>query len=251
MWILYIIYREWKNYIQLRREFLTSDRWRATPQSNTVLVTGIPSEALNLESLHAYADPYPGGVAKIWLARDPGHALEDAYKQRQKAGKKLEKSAIKVIKTALKLVRKKKVPAGGNVDAEQNTSITSRYINGKQRPKQRLGKIPCTGMKVDSINHSAEVIEASNKALDEGRARGETAYEAKASAFIMFNDQLSAHEFAQNLNENLPLKMKLTGRFVNAAPDDVIWSNLNVKPASNKIRKLISWAITILTIVFW
>ncbi|KAK9898455.1 DUF221-domain-containing protein [Cystobasidium minutum MCA 4210] len=253
LWILYIIYREWRNYLQLRKEFLTSDRWRATPQSNTVLVTGIPSDSLSLEALHAYTDGYPGGVAKIWLARDPGNVLENAYKQRQKAGKKLEKSAIKVIKTAVKLVRKKKVPAGGrDLDPEQHdTSVTSRYVPDKKRPMHRLSKVPCTGMKVDSITHSAEQIELSNRILAEGRAKSEDLYPPKAAAFIMFNDQVSAHEFAQNLNENLPLKMRMTGRFVNAAPGDVIWSNLNVKPASNKIRKLISWTLTVLTIVFW
>ena len=107
------------------------------------------------------------------------------------------------------------------------------------------------GQKVDSVNHSIEEIELENRVLQEGRNKGETSYLAKSSAFLMFNEQISAHEFSQNLNKNLPFKMKLTGRYINAAPDDIIWKNLNVKPASNKIRKIISWAITIVTIIFW
>lgn len=247
---MFIIHREWNNYIQLRREFLTSKRWRATPQANTVLITGISSDSLNLEALHTYADPYPGGVANIWLARDP-EELEDVYERRQKAGKKLEKAANKVIKTAVKLVKKNKVPAEGKEDQEKNGSKLSRYLPEKKRPTHRLGKVPCMGQKVDTISHSTEEIEETNRLLQEGRNKGQEHYEPKASAFIMFNDQVSAHEFAQNLNDNLPLKMKITGRFINAAPDDVIWNNLNVKPADNKIRKAISWAITIVTIIFW
>lgn len=250
VWILFIIHREWKSYVQLRREFLTSKRWRATPQANTVLISGIPSDSLNLEALHSYADPYPGGVANIWLARDPDH-LTDAYDRRQKAGKKLEKTANKVIKAAVKLVKKKKVPAEGNGDQEKNGSKLSRYLPDKKRPTHKLGKIPCTGQKVDTLSYSAEEIEETNKILQEGRDKGQDAYEPKAAAFIMFNDQVSAHEFAQNLNGNLPLKMKLTTRVINAAPDDVIWNNLNVKAADQKIRSIISWGITIVTIIFW
>lgn len=206
-----------------------------------------------MEALDAYANPYPGGVAKIWLARDPGHDLQDAYDRRQKAGKKLEKGILKIIKLAVKLVKKRKLPPGGRVNAEQqnSTSVTSRYILEKQRPKQRLGKLPCIGTKVDTIQHNTEELRVTNALLQDGRSRSETDYQVKSSAFIMFNDQLSSHEFAQNLKENLPLRMRLTGRFINAAPDDIIWKNLNVKPASNKIRKLISWAITIATIIFW
>ncbi|KAK9898454.1 DUF221-domain-containing protein [Cystobasidium minutum MCA 4210] len=249
-WILFIIHREWKSYIQLRREFLTSKRWRATPQANTVLITGVPSDQLNLEALHSFADPYPGGVAKIWLARDP-EDLSDAYDRRQDAGKKLEKAGNKVIKAAVKLVKKNKVPAEGNGDQEKNGSKLSRYLPEKKRPTHRLGKVPCFGQKVDTLTYSAEEIEETNRLLQEGRNKGQDAYEAKAAAFIMFNDQVSAHEFAQNLNDNLPKKMKLSTRLINAAPDDVIWDNLNVKAADNKIRKIISWAITIVTIIFW
>lgn len=214
------------------------------------MITGIPSDSLNVEALHTYADPYPGGVARIWLARDPDD-LQDVYDRRQKAGKKLEKAGNKVIKAAVKLVKKNKVPAEGNADQEKNGSKLSRYLPDKKRPTHRLGKVPCMGQKVDTLSYSAEEIEETNKLLQEGRDKGQDAYEAKASAFIMFNDQVSAHEFAQNLNDNLPLKMKMTTRLVNAAPDDVIWSNLNVKPADNKIRKIISWGITIVTIIFW
>ena len=153
---------------------------------------------------------------------------------------------------AVKLVKKKKVPATGMVDSEQNqSSILSRFVPEKKRPTHKLGKLPCIGRKVDTINHSTEEIEIENKILAEGRNKGETSYQAKSSAFIMFNDQISAHEFSQNLSKNLPLKMKFTGRYINAAPADIIWNNLNVKPASNKIRKIISWAITIVTIIFW
>lgn len=156
-----------------------------------------------------------------------------------------------MIKAAVKLVKKKKVPAEGNGDQEKNGSKLSRYLPDKKRPTHKLGKIPCTGQKVDTLSYSAEEIEETNKILQEGRDKGQDAYEPKAAAFIMFNDQVSAHEFAQNLNGNLPLKMKMTTRVINAAPDDVIWNNLNVKAADQKIRSIISWAITIVTIIFW
>ena len=254
-----MIRREYGNFITRRQQFLTSKQWSTRAQSRTVLVTGIPDDYCTIEHLEQLTSYVPGGVRKIWLARDIGE-LEDVYERRQKAAKKLEGATNKVIKLAEKLVRKKKVPAEGNDVAagegsnqaeKGHSGALSRYITDKKRPTTRVGgKIPfITGKKVDTIEWATDELATTNAELREMRSRM-TDRKAKSAAFILFNDQIAAHMFAQCLAHELPLSM--SHRYINVDPDDVIWSHtLNINPYSQKLRQLISWSITIAVVIFW
>ncbi|KAJ7590920.1 hypothetical protein C8J56DRAFT_546760 [Mycena floridula] len=79
--------------------------------------------------------------------------------------------------------------------------------------------------------------------------KGEKEYPPLNSAFITFNRQIAAHLAVQALAHHEPYRM--SGRYIELSPEDVIWGNLGLNPYEMKVRLAISWAITIATIVLW
>lgn len=78
---------------------------------------------------------------------------------------------------------------------------------------------------------------------------GAETYPPLNSAFVLFNRQIAAHLAAQALNHHEPYRM--SERYTEMSPEDVIWSNLGMNPYERKIRVVISWALTIGLIVVW
>lgn len=268
VYVLYMIKREWGNYVDRRQEFLTSRYWATKAQSRTVLVTGIPDDYMTQEALHSMTDFLPGGVRKIWLAKHPKE-LADIYDRNTKAAKKLESANVSQIKLANKLVRKKKVDPSGNEDYVQLTKErlastsdsmqdgqiveieferAARYIPPKKVPTHKLGAIPFFGKKVESIPWAIKEIEETNRLLAEKR-QDLSEYKPKSAAFILFNDQIGAHIFAQCLAHDLPLRM--SQRYINVSPKDIIWFTLNINPYSSRVRFAIGWAATAAICLFW
>lgn len=223
-------------YIQKRRAFLTSKRWATTAQAKVVLVTGIPDESCNKETLEQIAGRLPGGVRKIWLAKEHKE-LTKAYEERTKQAQKLEKAENKAIKLSLKRVKKGKVPKEGDANLNHaesgNGGILSRYLPAKKFPTHRLGKIPFIGRKVSTLSYSQDEILNLNSKIEQQRSTADS-FKAKSSAFLLFNDQLSAHRFVQTLGEAKPqgikgnlkakanvkgLPLKMTSRFIVGLPE--------------------------------
>ena len=74
-------------------------------------------------------------------------------------------------------------------------------------------------------------------------------YPTMNSAFVMFNRQIAAHLAVQVLAHHEPYRM--SKRYIEVSPSDVIWSNLNLNPYESKIRMAISYAATAALIIFW
>ena len=165
----------------------------------------------------------PGGVRKIWLARDVKE-LSDLYDRRNAATKKLESAYMNIIKFANKQVRKGKVPPEGNPDLNPGEmtngepSVWSCYIPRAKRPTHRLGNMPFTGEKVDTIEWAQQEVSKLNAELEERRKNPQN-YPPRRAAFILFQDQVAAHIFAQTLAHDQPLQM--SGRHINVSPDDM------------------------------
>ena len=247
--LLYLIRKEWIGFIQKRQDFLTSRGWATKPQSKTVLLSGIPDDYCSIEAIEKLTSHLAGGVAKIWMARDVDD-MSDLYERQMKAAQKLEKANLKVIKLAVKRVKKNKVSKEGDSKTEKEDSLASRYIPEKKTPTHRLGKIPFFGKKVTTIPWAEEEIEKTGRELADGRTDIHK-YKAKGAAFILFNDQIDAHIFAQRINEDTPMKLKLAARYINVDPEDVIWSNVARNAAANKGGKIASIAATTAITIFW
>lgn len=76
-------------------------------------------------------------------------------------------------------------------------------------------------------------------------------YPPSNGAFVLFNKQIAAHMAAQALSHHDPYRMANQSKWIEVAPDDVIWENLGMNPYERRIRMAISWALTIGLIIVW
>ncbi|WFD00643.1 hypothetical protein MYAM1_003394 [Malassezia yamatoensis] len=251
-WILVNIHMRMKQFIRLRQEFLTSPEYRNTVQAKSMLVTGVPNELLSETKMTQLYGQLPGGVEKVWINRNM-RDLPKLVEQRDKLVLKQEAAVTKLIKAAYKLVKKGKVEAADvDPNGEPSVDVAERYVPTKKRPTMRLGKIPCVGQKVDTIEYCRSEIPRLNQEIESMRQRAMTDYDAfppQSSAFVLFRNQLSAQLAANTEACHSPYRM--SERYTEAHPKDVIWSNLNMNPYEKKIRNVAFWIVTWLTVVFW
>ena len=78
----------------------------------------------------------------------------------------------------------------------------------------------------------------------------EQTYPPANAAFILFNKQLAAHIAAQMLTHDEPYTMSAEQKYIEVAPDDVIWGNLAMNNYDRRLRSTLSWAATIGLILF-
>lgn len=147
--------------------------------------------------------------------------------------------------------------------------------------------IPLLGKKVDTIDWARERVHELNTELADRReilardiakstaAEAQTTIRAKLNiasvplgtravadfsdqtfppangAFILFNKQIAAHMAAQTLTHHEAYRMSDSLKFVEVAPEDVIWDNLVMNPYERRVRMALSWAATIGLIILW
>ncbi|KAH8987893.1 DUF221-domain-containing protein [Lactarius akahatsu] len=76
-------------------------------------------------------------------------------------------------------------------------------------------------------------------------------YPPANGAFILFNKQIAAHMAAQMLVHHEAYRMSDSLKYVEVAPDDVIWDNLVLNPYERRVRLALSWSATIGLIIVW
>lgn len=262
IWTVYLIQKEMSKYIQLRQQYLTRQSHLDLPQSRTVLVTGVPKSFLSPGVLNSLTARLPGGIKRVWISR----ALNDLpkiYNQRQKCVAMLEsaettlvKKAIQQHKSMLKSSHDKSKPFSPEVVQRIHSKDPStpeqdpvdQFVRRKSRPSHRLGFLGLFGKKVDTIDYCKDEIVKLTNQLEEAREKLDE-HHPHNSAFIEFNDILAAQIFSQIVLYQKPLRM--AKRYVDAAPQDIIWDNLNINPYDERIRNMISWLILFGLVVLW
>jgi hypothetical protein len=73
-------------------------------------------------------------------------------------------------------------------------------------------------------------------AMENSPSSKEEVYPRMNSAFLQFNHQLGAHLAAQSLAHHEPYRMM--SKYTDVAPEDIIWSNLNLNPYEAKSARL-------------
>jgi hypothetical protein len=76
-------------------------------------------------------------------------------------------------------------------------------------------------------------------------------YPPANGAFILFNKQIAAHMAAQTLTHHDPYRMSGSLKYVEVAPEDVIWDNLVINPYERRVRLVLSWAASIGLVILW
>jgi calcium permeable stress-gated cation channel len=206
--------------------------------------------------------------------------LESAETKLLRKAVKLHNKQVKADEKAAKKARDDRpLTDASTVDTERND--IDRFVPKNKRPSHRLPpsflpfSLPFMGKKVDSIDWARSEI-ADTSAMLEERRKGLTQdvmhtsnmaptdtsnpdalkplhesqnFPPLNAAFILFNRQIAAHLAAQALAHHAPYRM--AARYTNVAPSDVIWSNLGMNPYESRVRKVISWAATLVLIIFW
>ncbi|KAI9307429.1 hypothetical protein BJ944DRAFT_237876 [Cunninghamella echinulata] len=245
--LIYYTFRETRHYLVLKRNYLLSDEYRESVMARSLFVPSIPEGINNVEALKRIFGRFPGGVRFVWLNRDLKD-LPDQVNERQKNVCNLESTITKVILASYKHNAK-----NTNKDLENGT-IENGIIPEKLRPTHRVKPsflpfgLPGIGRKVDSIQYYNEEITRLNQEI-EAKQRDIKSYTQRNSAFIEFNQQAAAQMAAQTLIHHEELKM--APRYIQIAPNDIIWENMNIKSSERLIRRFISISVTSVIIIFW
>jgi hypothetical protein len=127
-------------------------------------------------------------------------------------------------------------------------------IPQKLRPTHRVKPsflpfgLPLVGRKVDSIDYYNDEIARLNYEI-KAKQREVKTLPQRNSAFIEFHHQSAAHMATQTLIHHTELQM--APRYIQIAPSDIIWENMNIKSFERLIRRMISLSVTTAIIIFW
>ncbi|KDQ59601.1 hypothetical protein JAAARDRAFT_153575 [Jaapia argillacea MUCL 33604] len=268
--VLFMIRREMLHFVHMRHQFLISKGHSRLAQARTVLITTLPDELANEHDLRLFASFVPGGIHRVWIYRD-SKSLNKSFEKRQKACLKLESAESALLRKATKAwntrekSHRKQVKKGRKVkDVEkvQDLSLFSEnlptptpsreflddLVPATERPRHRLGFLGLFGKKVDTIDWCKIEIAKLNKEIDEGRNELSES-KSLGSAFIECNLQLGAHVLAQCVSYHEPLAM--SDKYIEVAPKDMIWSNLDDGAYAMRTRFVISIILTVALLIGW
>lgn len=208
--------------------------------------------------------------------------MPDYHERREKACKMLESAEVKLIKLArqgkvdkekkaAKAQKKQGGQENGDVvtteEVDKSLPLVDQLVPRSKRPTFRqkpkwapfgLGWLGI-GTKIDKIEWARKEIAMCTEALERGREQlrndvisagaDKDYYPPLSSAFVHFNKQIAAHMAFQCLAHNRPYRM--AERYIEQAPENVIWKNLSLNPYEARIRMAVSYAITGGLIVVW
>jgi len=250
--VMWIITRETIYFINLRRVYLLAPFNAARISSRTVLFTDVPVEYLSQEKLR---ELFGGTMRRSWLAPDCKY-LTKKVEERDKDALKLEGAEIKLIQKANKRRmkwekenEKTKTPPVDSEDAEIATP-GSRWLEKKDRPTHRPGKIPLIGKKVDTIDWSRSELKRLIPQVEKDQV-AHMHYEGKLlpAVFIEFNTlQAAEAAFRRMTPKSSP---HMDPRAISVTPGEVVWKNIKIKKTERKARKIAATTFITLMIIFW
>lgn len=237
--VIFLIYRELVYYVTYRHALQTTPLYDSLLSSRTLLLTEINTKYLDDEQLRTY---FPTAT-NIWYARDY-KKLEKTVKERTKLASKYEGTLNKVLSKAVKL--RNKCIKKGKPAPEPEDDIDKYLKDGKKRPTHKLKFL--IGKKVDTLSYAPEKLGELNKEIAKQQAEYQT-YEQLPAVFIEFPSQLELQKAYQGIPYQPDFKGVKT--VINAAPEDIIWENLQLTPVKRIIKKIIANTILTLMIIFW
>jgi len=278
VWIIFLIWQEMQHWLIVRQQFLISKHHSKQPQASTVLITGIPKDYMDEKRLEQLFSSLPGGVKRIWLARYVFFRMTGAdnrnlrempgyYERRIKACQMLEKAQVTLIKLAQKGKQEREKKGDDKMEIDNDIPLVDQLVPRSKRPTftQKPKWAPFglgwlgIGQKIDKIDWARKEIALCTQALESGREQLQSDvnsvgaekdyYPPLSSAFVHFNHQIAAHMAFQCLPHNRPYRM--AERYIEQAPQNVVWRNLSLNPYESKIRMAASYAITAGMILVW
>ncbi|OMJ12324.1 hypothetical protein AYI69_g9448 [Smittium culicis] len=243
--VLYILLRESALFIRLRQRALLKSRIQKPEKAHTILVSGLKNEYLDENYLKKIFGILPGGVKRVVVNKDASE-LEILLKQREKIIQNLEVTLTKYIIVCEKLLKKKRKTSP---DIDPETIPPPPHPIKSYLRLRRNGKLSPGFETVDLIELFSNQLLEINKKIFTFKETELKNLKNKSSAFITFNDQISAHLAVQSIvSQDLT---SVTPKLLDTEQSDVIWSDISVNPYSKKIKIYISSAITLFLALTW
>ncbi|KAI9228257.1 MAG: hypothetical protein DHS80DRAFT_15887, partial [Piptocephalis tieghemiana] len=244
---MYVMYRELMNYVQLRHAFLCSPEHRRTRQAFTILVKEIPESLRSQASLIQLFSAF-GAVSSVTMAWKDDKVLE-AYEEVKEDALALEGAENSLLQTGERpTMAPGKIPGvvgGGKVDAVDH--LRERLVKRQERLRRERARVLGSSAS-RGRGEEEEDIDGEGKEEKGGKGGGKRVPNVPA-AFVTFEDQRSAHLAAQSVIGASALRM--SQKFVDVAPEDVMWPQLSVGGFERWGRILVSWLLTILLVILW
>ncbi|EGW32905.1 uncharacterized protein SPAPADRAFT_137517 [Spathaspora passalidarum NRRL Y-27907] len=237
--VIFLIYRELVYYTTFRHVLQTTPLYDSMLSSRTLLLTEIDKSLLTDEKLRNY---FPT-ASNIWYSRNYKELAKEV-KERTKLANKYEGTLNKVLTKATKL-RNKCIKKNKPVP-EPEDDINKYLKDGKKRPTHKLKFL--IGKKVDTLDYSPEKLGELNKSIGE-KQKNYADNDLLPAVFIEFPTQLELQRAYQAIPYNSDLKK--ARRFTGLAPDDIIWSNLQLSTGRRRIQSILAATILTATIIFW
>lgn len=233
-------------YANLRQAYLNSPAYASRISSRTVLFMSVPPDYKDENKLRQV---FGDSIRRVWITSDCTE-LSKLVNQRDKLSFDLEKAETKLIRAANK-ARVRALKKGELSDEILNGTVCeSRDPMWHSKVKRPTHRLKLFGKKVDSIHYyrselarvTEEVAVLQQKHLD-GEAK------QLSAIFIEFNSQTDAQIALQTLSHHQPFHM--TPRFIGVAPQEVVWSALNLSWWQRIVRRFAVQGGIAALIIFW
>lgn len=243
---MYVITRETIYFINLRHAYLLAPFNSKRISSRTVLFTDVPVEYQSEQKLQSL---FGSTMRRVWLATDTSD-LEDLVEERDKDAMKLEGAEIKLIKTANKKRLKAEKEGDRKAHDAEGAIPGSQWLEKKDRPTHRLGKIPLIGKKVDTIEWSRDELKRLiPQVIRDQEKHQKFDWKLLPALFIEFSTQQAAEAAYRRISPKKAPHMY--PRAIATSPSQIIWKNLKIAKKQRFVRKLLANGFITLMIIFW
>jgi hypothetical protein len=241
--VMVIIARESFYVVNLRQAYRRSPWGASRLSARTILFTNVPKTL----SQSALFEMFPG-VKHAWVASNTKE-LDKLVEDRDDTALKLETAEVNLLRDAnmnrLKAEKNKKHFVASDV------ADGTKWINPKKRPTHKLKFL--IGKKVDTIeygrSHLAEILPKITQEQDKHwNGQGELV----GGVFLEFDTQRHAQDAWQMMqSRKTKPNSKLQARQLGVLPQEVVWSNLRIKPAEHYARWAAATAFISVMIIFF
>lgn len=241
--VMFTVARERLWLIGLRQAWNLSRTNAKRLSSRTVLYLSAPTAALDESNMQRF---FGDDAVKLWPATKAGK-LQALVSARNANVEALESAEMALIQ---KVYEKGKERQSKNVRRSVTYSNFSQGVKDSLRPTYTL-KTPPIGKKVDSIDYYRQQIKEKEHEIEKARESNEDVnnYGGAAAVFVEFCTQVAAQRACQQIASSDVLS--LTPRYTGVMPNEVIWDNLSLAPASRLSYEGVAIILVVLTIIFW
>ncbi|PVU85836.1 hypothetical protein BB559_006791 [Furculomyces boomerangus] len=220
--------------IDVRQNYLNSEKYQSTVKSKTVLISSVPKSQTQQDIKENMTKYSPSGVEVYPIKH--GDTLADNVEKRDKWKLKLESELTRLASSE-----------------EKNKIKASKGKKTKQVERSKIKDSPLglIGPKVDLIDYSLERMVEENKEILKEKNNYPDQPQTN-SAFVFFNNPSEAHKFVSSKTGTVLDSFKeYNPKYIEVDPNDMVWGNMNVDNKTRHIMKIVSIGASVTMILLW